>query len=379
MTQGETMFLPEVRASEIEIMRLRSGLVQQPLVAIIVNGLPDGAVILNAERQIVLANTAFVQFTGRTEDTDVVGLRPGEAVGCIHAREMSGCGTTEFCRHCGAAQVLEQSRLDRKAAKECRIMTESGDGIAALDLLVWGTPFNYGGDKYIFFSIRDISHEKRRRVLERVFFHDILNTTGALSGLSKLLLKKAPQHLERLTRPISEATGILLNEIRAQKQIHDAESNDLQVTPESIQSLEYLERLADMYAGHRMPTGIEMELVPDAANLGLVTDPVLLNRVMSNLINNAVEASEAGMTVTVDCRGARDGVVFAVHNPGSIPRDVQLQLFKRSFSTKGPGRGLGLYSVKLLTERYLRGRVDFASSREDGTGFSVTLPHNLPE
>jgi CheY-like chemotaxis protein len=58
-----------------------------------------------------------------------------------------------------------------------------------------------------------------------------------------------------------------------------------------------------------------------------------------------------------------------------MPRDVQLQVFQRSFSTKGePGRGLGTFSVKLLTGRYLRGSVHFTSSAEHGTVFTVTLP-----
>jgi signal transduction histidine kinase len=56
-----------------------------------------------------------------------------------------------------------------------------------------------------------------------------------------------------------------------------------------------------------------------------------------------------------------------------MPREVQLQLFKRSFTTKGTGRGLGTYSMKLLTERYLKGRIAFTSSETDGTTFTVTL------
>jgi signal transduction histidine kinase len=50
-------------------------------------------------------------------------------------------------------------------------------------------------------------------------------------------------------------------------------------------------------------------------------------------------------------------------------------MFQRSFTTKeGGGRGIGAYSVKLLTERYLGGWVTFSSSREVGTTFTVTLP-----
>jgi hypothetical protein len=64
-----------------------------------------------------------------------------------------------------------------------------------------------------------------------------------------------------------------------------------------------------------------------------------------------------------------------------MAEDVKRQLFQRSFSTKqGNGRGIGTYSVKLLTERYLRGTVDFVSpAPEGGTVFSVRLrPPSAP-
>jgi signal transduction histidine kinase len=61
-----------------------------------------------------------------------------------------------------------------------------------------------------------------------------------------------------------------------------------------------------------------------------------------------------------------------------MPADVQLQMFHRSFSTKGKGRGTGTYSVKLLTEKYLQGRVAFTSTPASGTTFEVTLPYALP-
>jgi sensor histidine kinase regulating citrate/malate metabolism len=60
-----------------------------------------------------------------------------------------------------------------------------------------------------------------------------------------------------------------------------------------------------------------------------------------------------------------------------MPLDTQLQIFNRSFSTKGGNRGVGTYSIKLLTERYLHGKVSFISSVETGTIFKVILPKNL--
>ena len=96
-----------------------------------------------------------------------------------------------------------------------------------------------------------------------------------------------------------------------------------------------------------------------------------------NLVKNAVEACPEGQSVTVGCAPQEDKVRFTVHNPAFIPREVQLQIFQRSFTTKGAGRGLGTYSVKLLTEQYLQGQVGFTSSPEQETVFFVTLPAHL--
>jgi len=63
-----------------------------------------------------------------------------------------------------------------------------------------------------------------------------------------------------------------------------------------------------------------------------------------------------------------------VHNHGVIPRDIQHQIFERSFSTKGEGRGIGTFSMKLIGETYLGGKVDFNSDRENGTTFRIELP-----
>ena len=65
---------------------------------------------------------------------------------------------------------------------------------------------------------------------------------------------------------------------------------------------------------------------------------------------------------------------FWSHNRGVMPPEVQRQVFKRSFSTKGAGRGLGTYSMRLLTERYLCGEVSFTSHPTAGTTFVAVIP-----
>ena len=99
----------------------------------------------------------------------------------------------------------------------------------------------------------------------------------------------------------------------------------------------------------------------------MVTDRVLLGRVLDNMLRNALEATLPGGTIRAGCHAAGDDVEFRVWNPGEMPRDAQLQVFQRSFSTKGNGRGLGTYSMKLLTGRYLGGTVSFHSSAAEGS------------
>ena len=71
-------------------------------------------------------------------------------------------------------------------------------------------------------------------------------------------------------------------------------------------------------------------------------------------------------------------MVFEVHNPGVMPVSVQHQIFQRSFSTKeGQGRGVGTYSIRLFTERYLGGQVTFESRAPEGTTFTVRVPREL--
>lgn len=104
------------------------------------------------------------------------------------------------------------------------------------------------------------------------------------------------------------------------------------------------------------------------------TDPTVLRRIVGNMLLNALEASDRGMTVEVAFEQNGTTVRIAVTNPGEIPVQVQLQIFQRSFSSKGtPGRGIGTYSMKLFGERYLGGQVGF-TSRNGLTTFFIVLP-----
>jgi hypothetical protein len=97
-------------------------------------------------------------------------------------------------------------------------------------------------------------------------------------------------------------------------------------------------------------------------------------RILLNMAKNAAEATPDGGSIEVICRKGDEIASFSIHNKGIIPDDIRLQIFQRSFSTKGYGRGLGTYSMKLFGENYLKGRVYFTSDEKEGTIFTVEVP-----
>ena len=367
-----TRFAPAERHSKEEVLEYFKELSEKPLLAQILDAIPDICLILNPERQIVFANRALLDLLKVKDRSAVCGLRPGEAFNCTHASESEpGCGTTEFCGTCGAVKAIMNSHSGIVDVQECRIIRENTG--EALDVRVWATPIVIDGEKYTVVTLVDISHEKRRRVLERIFFHDILNTASVLKGFSELL-GRATKNAEKFRERIRLLSTRLIEDVHAQQAVLAAESNELSINPGPLHTLQCIEELVAGYSDQGDLADRFIRIDPASEDVAFVSDPALLRRVVGNLLKNALEASKTGETVTIGSRRQGKGVELWVHNPGVMSRDTQLQVFQRSFSTKGTGRGLGTYSVKLLTERYLKGRVSFSSSAEEGTVFSVFYP-----
>ncbi len=369
-----TFFAPPERLTLQEIKEQNEFILKMPFIGRILDIIPDYALILNEQRQILFANKAFRDFVGICEEMDPLGARVGEAVKCVHSDAMTGgCGTSEFCQECGAANAIVNSQKGKEDIQECQITRKSGD---ALDFKVWVAPFELNGQLYSFFFIADKSDEKRRRILERIFFHDIMNTIGGLYGFADLLSESLPEDDENgmFAKTIFDLSGNVIEEIQAQKDILAAENHELIISWTEIDSLVLLKEIAEAYRNHEVARGKIIAVSPDTPSIKFKSDRTLLRRVISNMTKNALEASKSGETVTLSCDNTDEKIVFKVHNPGYISRKIQLQIFNRSFSTKGKGRGLGTYSIKLLGERYLGGKVSFMTSQSEGTVFSISLP-----
>lgn len=375
-----TRFAPAVRRSAAEVWRQSRQVAQAPHISALLECFPAPAMILNQERQLLAANQKLACLLGRPVES-VLGLRMGEAFNCIHsAEEPGGCGTSIFCRTCGAAKAILGSWTDRTAnVQECRLTRRSPQGRQALDLRILAAPLWLGPEQFTVVSLTDITDEKRRMVLEKMFFHDVLDAASGIHGVLNLLPDLSGPEAAKLLKMATDLSGELLEQIRAGRDLGAAERGELQTNLRTLQVGPFLAQLCALYRHLAICAGktIEHRCSPETA--GILTDELLLSRVLGNLIKNALEASSPGQTVTVQFAPGKESEAptFSVHNQSVMPEPVKLQIFQRSFSTKAArGRGIGTYSVKMLTERYLKGRVRFCSEPGEGTTFTITLPRS---
>ncbi len=368
-----TYYAPAERVSNEKLKSQCMLFLQLPQLKDFVDAVPNIFMILNEQRQIVYANSALLEVIRKNPEDNIYGLRPGEAISCKHSFETeAGCGTSEACETCGAVNAILSSLDGKSDVQECRIEDKDGN---SHDFRVWTTPYEVGGQKFAIFSLSDISDEKRRNSLERIFFHDILNTAGGLRGFAELL-KDAPEDVEEFKDVIYGLSERIIDEIRTQKILLSAEKDELVIQIDSVQIKPFIDELSKSFTSQFLLGNKKIAVMPISETLHLQTDRTLLWRVILNMVKNALEASNMNNTVTIGVDEDENYIVFKVHNTTVMPREVQLQIFQRSFSTKGVGRGIGTYSMKLLGEKYLGGKVYFESKESAGTTFYAKFRKN---
>lgn len=121
---------------------------------------------------------------------------------------------------------------------------------------------------------------------------------------------------------------------------------------------------------------ISFELRAGAARVALAG--IDLQRIVINLVVNAVQAGGPRVRVEVTTELADDHVVVRVRDDGpGVPAEIVPRVFDPSFTTKGKkGAGLGLASVAQLVEK-AHGTVSLASESGRGALFTVRLPRAI--
>ncbi len=331
--------------------------------------------VLNEHRQIIRLNRAFMDIVGVQDPKQALGLRPGEALGCVHAREVpSGCGTTKFCSTCGAAKAIVSSlKLDRPAEDICALKSKRDGHDADIVLQVRSHPISIGRNTFLLVFMEDITLQQQRAALERTFFHDINNMLAGLVGASQILSRDMQN--SPMADIIQRSSLRLQKAVEIQRLLLASETETYSLVEQKIAIGQIREDMLNLFLHHPVKLGKTLEFTQDFEDLTIITDISLFQRVLANMITNALEASDKGDKVRVSVILETSSICFRVHNKQVIPEDIARRIFQRNFSTKGNnGRGVGTFSMKMFGEKILGGQIDFNSNTEEGTFFTFTLP-----
>lgn len=338
----------------------------------LLDGIPIDAILLNHKRQIIYANSAFMKNHSLHDFRQYLGFMPGDLIDCPN-RKLSekGCGTSKKCKVCSSLKTVQKALEEGQASGESVFTNDEG----TQNLLFSTEKITFEEREFFLMTMQDVTGEKKRLLLERIFYHDILNTAHNISGMLELLTSdEFEDSREEFLGMLLKSSARLIDEINTHRLISYDQFIEHMNPPELINSLKFIEEMFEEFLPYT--TGhYDLKLDKRSEDFSFYTQKILLKRVITNMIKNAFEAEANNGPVTIGIIQLQEkGAMLWIHNPTYMDEDIQLQIFNRSFSTKGNDRGLGTYSMKLLTERYLKGKIYFTSKPSSGTTFMVELP-----
>lgn len=128
----------------------------------------------------------------------------------------------------------------------------------------------------------------------------------------------------------------------------------------------------DLLAKNGLPENVKISVKVETGKV--VVDSTFINRIMYNLVNNAVQAMPKGGKLAIHTFKEANDTIITVKDTGvGIPDSVKGKLFTPMFTTKSKGQGFGLVVIKRMTEA-LGGTVSFESQEGKGTTFIIRLP-----
>lgn len=344
---------------------------------------PDAMVLVDAAGQIVLVNSQAERMFGYTRAemlNETVELLIPKRYRAAHTGHRSDFSAQPRQRGMGA-------NLDLYG------LTKDGDEFS-IDVNL--SPVELHGAQYALAAVRDFSirHQaevelrsarddaRRANAIKTRFLaaasHDLrqpLQSLGLyLSVLSKQVEGEPATEVVQKMRKSLDVMGDMLDVLLDLSKLESGT-----VVPEyqqfSLSGL--LGEIREFYSALAADKGIALELSAPATSC--YSDPVLLRRIIDNLVSNAIRYTDTG-SVRIECTTVESIATVSVHDSGSgIPPEKREIIFDEYYQLENPSRdrrsglGLGLAIVKHVA-RLLDHPVELKSEVGVGSVFSVSLP-----
>lgn len=208
--------------------------------------------------------------------------------------------------------------------------------------------------------------------------HDLRQPMHALT-LFVAALKERIQYPEvsRIVHNIESSVTAMQGMFNALLDISRLDAGVLQTHPRDFHLQDLFDRLRMDFTPHAQEKELRLIVVPTRAIVR--TDPVLLERILMNLISNGIRYSVQG-GVVVGCRRTKGGLRIEVWDSGKgIPEHRQKEIFQEFVQLNNPerdrnkGLGLGLAIVERMA-RLLGSLIEIKSVVGKGSVFSIKVP-----
>ncbi|MFQ5904187.1 MAG: sensor histidine kinase [Candidatus Binatia bacterium] len=255
-------------------------------------------------------------------------------------------------------------------------------------------PFVFGVSILYGYLAEQVKREKRRaekseetdrlkRQLVSALAHDIKNPLGVIMGYAENVasrlegLPEGKEILEPLQR-IQDNTQRIVKLVTGFLDASKAEAGKLEVVQLPVQLNLLIREVGQQQMGDLRKKNLSLSVDLDDHLPEIMGDEAQLDRVLWNLIGNAIKFTPMGGKITVTSRLENGHVCVSVKDTGmGIPKDELPLLFSEFRRLKGTakieGTGLGLFIVKTVVEAH-GGTVAVESKEGQGTTFSIRFP-----
>ncbi|NRT55294.1 ATP-binding response regulator [Sphaerotilus uruguayifluvii] len=219
--------------------------------------------------------------------------------------------------------------------------------------------------------------------------HDLRQPVVTIGLLIDLLREQVPAPLRPMTERVDEAVSSMEDLLKGLLDLSRLEAGTVRPRPQPVALQPLLDAIASHEGEAARRKGLRLRLRPSAATV--VSDPVLLEQILRNLVSNAVRYTErGGVLVGVRRRGERLQIDVIDTGVGIAPEDQQavfeefVQLDTRIGAPRGPAlgdssRGLGLgLSIVQRSAALLGHRLLLDSRPGRGSRFSLQLDSAVP-
>lgn len=205
--------------------------------------------------------------------------------------------------------------------------------------------------------------------------HEIKNPLTPIRLAAERILQKFRRGDPDLGEALETGVDILLREVATMQEMVDEFSRYARMPRPQPREID-LERLVgetlQLYRGLKPGVSVTADVASGAGPV--LADPEQLKRALINLLDNAIEATEAPGEVTVSAEAVNGHLELHVADTGKgIPDAARDKLFLPYFSTKGRGTGLGLAIVHRIVSDH-RGTIRVEDNRPHGSVFTIELP-----